>query len=142
MREYTILVGKSTHDLWNAMIKNMADPSEENKKQLELLENENTQRLEKWQKQGEAKFAELYGEEMLAFIKTLPNREYFLINDISLLSLNWDIKSDENDDYWYINFYKGEFSYRVSHAGGYAGVETLEKNITKERVRELLNIKN
>lgn len=142
MQEYKILVGKATMDMWDATIKNIVDPSDNNKKRLEKLHEENRKSLDAFQREAEIKFIGLYGEDTLAFIKRLKNREYFLVGSVGLISLSWDVKSDENDNYWTVSFYRGKFSYRLLIAGGYGGVETLEENISHERVLELLNIKN
>jgi hypothetical protein len=106
----------------------------------------------------EARLEELYaGIEADTRAREKKNKEAFILENGQSLytfidnlgvdwssdkkSFYWEISSDENDDYWSVLFYKGEFSYIKDICGGYAGREVLEKNISKKRVVELLNSK-
>lgn len=137
-REYQLVVGAEFMALWDALMKVQFNPSEENKAVLKKLEDENTKSLQLSQAKKEAEFVIEHDLSTLEFIRSISTG-YFLVGKSVPFALTWDIKYDENDDYWEVSFYKGEFFYRKQICGGYAGTDILEKRISKERVMELLN---
>ncbi|HUM52926.1 MAG TPA: hypothetical protein PK431_13975 [Chitinophagales bacterium] len=135
MREYTMLVSKGFKDYFDAVLQDQFNPSEANKERLKQLQDENTASLIKSQQKAEIEFLGKYSKETLEFIRSI-SKEYFLVGSYIL---HWGIKSDDNDDYWEVRFNDGQFEYVLSICGGYAGTEILERNLTFERVLELLN---
>lgn len=140
MNEYKMLVSLDFNNLFNALIKDQYFPTEETKKELDRLSAENTASLIKTQNKNKEKFVKEYGEGVFYFIETISDK-YFLVGKSEPFYLSWNFRSDENDDYWSIRFYKGEFEYVMDICGGYGGTEVLEKNISTERVLELLKTK-
>lgn len=80
----------------------------------------------------------MYGKELFDFVKSIL-KENFLYAKRSPYLLTWDVNSDEDDNYLDVCFYDGKFEYRKHICGGYAGVEVLESDISKERVIELIH---
>jgi len=79
---------------------------------------------------------------LLEFVKSI-SKEHFLVGQYKPYSFRWEVKADyDNDDYWVVRFRNGSFDYEKEVCGGYAGIEILEINISKERVLELLNTKS
>lgn len=136
-QEYKILMGKDSMDYFEAQLKAIYQPSEENTKRLEEIHGKVSMELTKSQLKKELEFIELYGQDMLDFVKNF-SKPYFLATVNSPFTISWDVKSDDNDDYWEVIFCKGKFDYRLSICGGYGGHETLEENISRERVLELI----
>lgn len=137
--EYKMFMGKDTKDYFDAMLKAQYQPSEENTRKLDEIHEKVTIELTKSQLKKELEFVSLYGQHLLDFTKSI-SKPYYLATINSPFSLSWDIKTDyENDNYWEVVFRKGQFHYQLSISGGYGGHETLETNISADRVLELIN---
>lgn len=141
MKEYQMLMGKDSMNLFNAVLQQQYNPSEENKKRVDDLSAELSKTLEWAQKNAELSFIAEHGQELLDFVKAISKKN-FLVGQTKPYSLSWEIKWDsDSDDYWVIRFWKGKFDYVKEICGGYAGAETLEENLSSERVMELLATK-
>lgn len=138
-REYKMLMGKDQADMFDAMLKNNFNPTEESKKELERLQEENTVRLNDWQFKAEREFIKEHGQLMLDLVKSI-SKEYFLVAKSKPFYLSWTIKTDtENDDYYSVRFWKGKFDYILEECGGYAGTKVLEEDLSHVRIMELIN---
>lgn len=134
MREYTMLVSKDFKDYFDAVLQDQFNQNEANSARLKKMQDENTKRLNQSQEKAEIEFLSKYSKEMLEFIRSI-SKEYFLVGNYIL---NWAVKNDDNDNYWEVRFNNVQFDYVLSICGGYAGTEILERNLSFERVLELL----
>jgi len=138
-------MGKESIDIFNAEIQYQFRPTAENKKILDGLYDKLTKNLDASQQKKEAEFIEEHGQQLFDFVKSL-SKDRFLIGKDKPFYLSWFVADeeqakDEDDNYWKVTFYKGQFDYVQDICGGYAGSETLEKNISRERVLELMKNK-
>lgn len=141
MKEYQIMTGSRQHAMWNALIEDLAHPSDASKGKLKQISEDNQKYYKAEQEKEEIRFVSMYGADMLAFVKHITKDFSLLGKSLSDYSLHWDVRTDtENDNYWTIRFYKGRFDYTLEIAGGYGGREILESDISKERVKELLKL--
>lgn len=137
--DYKILIGKDTKDYFDALIQHNYNPSAETEARLNKVSEAIS--IERYSRQikAEMNFAFLYGRDTLDFVKSI-SKEHALAFKEPPYYLTWDIKSDENDDYWEVAFVKGIFRYQIQIGAGYGGTEILEDNISHERVLELINV--
>ncbi len=141
MSEYKILMGKSSLNLWDAILAQQFNPSEENQKRLDDLHRQNSLAIMHGHQKNIPEFIELNGQDVYDFVCTIHPNSNFLFALQSPFSLWWNVKDDENDDYWKIRLCKGQFDYTKEICGGYAGSEMIEENISQARVLELLTNK-
>ena len=138
MREYTILVSSDFKEYWDALISDSYNPTPESKAKLELFDAKNKAYLKEEQRKLQLQFIQEYDDTMYQFVSELMKSEYFLVGKSNPFHITWNLGSDDNDNYWTIRFYKGQFDYILEVCGGYGGTEILESNISKERVKELI----
>lgn len=146
MNEFKILMGKDQMDFMDALLQNQINPSEENKKRVDELSAENTRKIKEGHDKNANEFISEHGQELFDFVSSF-SEENFLFTKNRPFYLTWFVADeeqaqDENDNYWKVTFYKGQFNYVKDICGGYAGTEILEENISQERVLELINTKN
>src|SRR5690349_5283644 len=104
--EYKMLVGKETLEFFDAVLKAQYQPSKENTERLERLQRETDDRLIKSQKEKEIAFIDKYGQQLYDFVAKLSEPNFLVGKDINN-SLFWEVKWDsDNDDYWDVYFYK------------------------------------
>lgn len=141
MSEFKIMMGKDSKDLMEAMFKHYFAPTEETKKRVDFLSAENSRKIKEGHDKNAIEFIAEHGQQLFDFVSSI-SKENFLFTKNKPFHLSWDIDSDEDDNYWQVSFYNGKFDYEKLVCGGYAGTETLEENISQERVLELINTKN
>lgn len=141
MREYVLFGGKDQIDMINALLKHEFNPTENTKAEVDRISGIISEKVKRNQIEAEKVFVELYGEEILSFVKSI-SRENFLSAKSHPYCLSWEVKTDyDNDNYWVVNFSKGKFSYCLEAASGYGGIKILEDSISQERVLELIKQK-
>lgn len=118
----------------------IGDEEPKSKKRLEEIYSEIDKETKESHWKNAALFIEKYGKELYAFCDNISNKDCFLSYTEGEY-LWWNAietgEIDEDDDFLIV-LKKGVFSYVKSIAGGYAGKEVIEEDITKERVLELL----
>jgi hypothetical protein len=143
MRNLIIYTGKDGAELLKAALDYNINPTSTNKKKFDDLHEEMSKKFDAREKENRAKFIELYGEAILNFILQLCNYKTHTFASVSYpYNFQWCIKDDseESGNLWCIEFRNGEFNYYIIDIRGY-GYTILEKNISKERVIELWELK-
>lgn len=139
-KKYFIPVSSNGYDLWGASVEYSINPSQENKNKLDNISDRITKESNITITRNKVEFERLYGRNMLEFIISISNPKHTLWMGVDPFYFRWEVKwNEETEDYWTIKFYKGAFNYVLEECAGYGEYKTLEADISKERVLELLN---
>jgi len=132
-------VGADGKELLEAVIENEYKPTKKSEERLRAISDKITKQSNETILRNQKDFILLYGQDLFDFIISISNPKHTLWLGMYPHNFRWEVKWDsDTEDYWVIRFREGVFNYVIEECSGYAGVEILEKNISKERVLELL----
>lgn len=141
MNSYQMLASLDFKEYYDAMVADTYNSTPETRAKLNDCYAKNEAYLKTEQEKIRQQFINELGYDMYQFVAELMKSKYFLVGKTNPFRLEWNLGSDDNDDYWSIKFQKGRFDYVLDICGGYGGTQILEKDISKNRVLELINKK-
>lgn len=135
-RTFSIYVNSETSEVLTDEMEYERNPTPELKAKMDARAAKWKEESERSEKIAREKFVQIYGQEMLEFFSLLGKEKDFRYCRDGRWSFFWYIPTDDEYVSYSVVFTDGVFSLEADAGMGFG--DTLEKDITKERVLELI----